>query len=190
MPVLTREQYEERLRAVRLLVTDVDGVLTGGGIVYGSDGWESKQFHVRDGSAMYMARDIGLHTAIITGRKSEPVARRFAELPTAAVRQGILDKVGACIEIENELGVTAEEVAFIGDDLLDLPLIERAAVGITVADGHGRLMPHVDWVTSAGGGEGALREVVDDIVDAKGLWDQVLGRYRARVENPGTEGQG
>ena len=159
---------------------DVDGVLTDGSIYYGDGEWEGKQFNVRDGSAMYIARSIGLRTAVITGRTSAAVTRRFRELPVAEVRQGTLGKLQACLEIQQKLGVEDLGVAYIGDDLLDLPLIEHAGVGIAVADSHELLKPQADWVTTAVGGAGALREVVDDIVTAWGMWDQVLADYRER----------
>lgn len=187
MPLLSQEQYEERLRGVRLLVLDVDGVLTGGEIIFIDDDREAKMFCVRDGSAVFIARLVGVKTAVITARRSKVVERRFTELPIDHLRQGEKNKLGACLDIQRIEGLADHEVAYIGDDLLDLPLLEHAGVGIAVADAHPRLLEHVDWVTKAPGGRGAVREVVDDIVGARGLWDEVLADYRDR-QHPRDEG--
>ncbi len=192
MPRLTRAEYEERLRDLRMLVLDVDGVLTDGGIVYIDADREAKKFCVRDGSALFIARLIGVKIAVITARRSEVVARRFTELPVDHLRQGEKNKVGACMEIQREEGIADEQVAYIGDDLIDLPLLEHVGVGITVADGHEKLLDSVDWVTRRSGGDGVAREVIDDIVDARGLWDEVLADYRRRQHvfaGPAKEGE-
>lgn len=193
MARLTREEYEERLRKIRLLIMDVDGVLTTGEILLVGEELEGKAFYVRDGSAMYIARLIGIETAAITGRTSAAVERRMSELPVGLVRQGAGDKVSACVEIQENLGVADEEVAFIADDLIDFPLLEHCGLSIAVADAHERLLDEVDWVTSKPGGKGAVREVVDDIVTARDLWDTVIDDYRrrqgGRKEAPVAEGQ-
>jgi 3-deoxy-D-manno-octulosonate 8-phosphate phosphatase (KDO 8-P phosphatase) len=187
MPLLSQEQYEERLRGIRLLVLDVDGVLTRGGIIFIDGDREAKEFYVRDGSAMFIAKLIGIKLAVITARHSKVVERRFTELPADYLSQGEKNKLGACKKIQLAEGIADTEVAYIGDDLLDLPLLEHAGVGIAVADAHPRLLGHVDWVTKAPGGRGAVREVVDDIVGARGLWDEVLADYRGR-QQPRDEG--
>ena len=180
MAYLGRADYEERLRDLRLLVLDVDGVLTGGEIVFIDDDREAKVFCVRDGSAMFIARLIGLKIAVITARRSKVVERRFNELPVDHLRQGEKNKVGACVDIQRREGIADHEVAYIGDDLIDLPVLEHAGIGIAVADGHAKLIEVADWVTSTPGGRGAVREVIDDIVAARGLWDDVLDDYRRR----------
>lgn len=177
---LTRERYLDRLRRVRLLAMDVDGVLSDGSIVYGDGDWEGKIFFVRDGSAIYMARQLEVRTAVITGRSSAAVARRIGELPFTELCQGVLDKRGTCLQIQEEYGIDDDEVAYIGDDLLDLAVMEHAGLGITVADAHPRVVERADWVTEARGGRGAVREVVDDIVTARGLWERILESYRIR----------
>jgi len=180
MALLSHQEYEERLRGIRLLVLDVDGVLTGGEIVFIDDDREAKMFCVRDGSAMFIAHLIDIKVAVITARRSKVVERRFTELPVDHLRQGEKNKVHACLEIQRQEGIADHEVAYIGDDLIDLPLLEHAGVGITVADGHPKLLQHVDWITKLPGGAGAVREVVDDIVGARGLWNEVLDDYRRR----------
>lgn len=180
MARLDRESYERRLRDVRLLVLDVDGVLTGGEIIFIDDDREAKIFCVRDGSAMFIADLIELKVAVITARISKVVERRFTELPVDYLRQGEKNKVGACLDIQRQENIADHEIAYIGDDLIDLPMLEHAGVGITVSDGHAKLIEVADWVTSSPGGCGAVREVVDDIVTARGLWDDVLDDYRRR----------
>lgn len=187
MARLSHQEYQERLRGIRLLVLDVDGVLTAGQIVYIDDDREAKSFCVRDGSAMYIADLLGVKIAVITARTSKVVQRRFSELPVDYLRQGEKDKVGACVEIQRQEDIANHEVAYIGDDLIDLPLLEHAGLGITVADGHEKLLDIVDWVTRAQGGHGAVREVVDDLVSARGLWDEVLADYRRRQHAPVDE---
>ena len=182
MARLDRGSYEERLRDLRLLVLDVDGVLTGGEIVFIDDDREAKMFCVRDGSAIFIARLIGLKIAIITARRSKVVERRFTELPVDYLRQGEKNKVGACLDIQRQENIAAHEIAYIGDDLIDLPMLEHAGIGIAVPDGHAKLIEVADWVTSTPGGRGAAREVVDDVVTARGLWDEVLDDYRRRQQ--------
>ena len=184
MARLDRDDYESRLRGVRLLVLDVDGVLTGGEIVFIDDDREAKMFCARDGSAMFIARLIGLKVAVITARSSKAVERRFTELPVDHLKQGEKNKVEACLDIQRQEGIADHEVAYIGDDLIDLPIVEHAGVGIAVADGHAKLIEVADWVTSTPGGRGAAREIVDDIVTARGLWDDVLDDYRRRQPAP------
>jgi 3-deoxy-D-manno-octulosonate 8-phosphate phosphatase (KDO 8-P phosphatase) len=167
-------------------------VLTDGGIIFIDDDRESKTFCVRDGSAMFIARLVGVKIAIITARTSKVVERRFTELPVDYLRQGEKNKVRACVEIQRQEGLADHEVAYIGDDLIDLPLLEHVGLGISVADGHSKLLDVVDWVTKQDGGHGAVREVVDDIVSARGLWDEVLSDYRRRQHAPagrGAEGE-
>lgn len=186
MARLDRDVYLERLTRIRLLVTDVDGVWTRGDIFYMDGDREAKSFYVRDGSAVYIARLIGVQTAVVTGRRSQAVARRMGELPVDEVRQGVLDKVGACAEIQRAREIEDDQVAYVGDDLLDLPLMEKVGLGIAVADAHERVLARADWVTGRAGGAGAVREVVDDMVDARGLWDEVLDDYRAKQSGAGA----
>lgn len=180
MSLLLRADYEQRLREISLLVTDVDGVLTDGQVHYTEGEAESKSFYVRDGSAVHIAALIQVPVVVITARSSAAVNRRFSELPVHALCQGVFDKVGACLEIQRSLGIADERVAYIGDDLVDLPLLQRVGLGIAVADAHPRIQQAVGWVTKQGGGRGAFREVVDDIVSARGLWDSVLSDYHTR----------
>jgi len=181
MATLTREQYEDRLSRIRLLVTDVDGVLTDGSIAYTGADTETKIFNVRDGSAVYIARVIGLPVLVVTARESAAVARRFSELPVLGLRQATFDKVSACAEAEAELRIDPALTLFLGDDLVDLPAMRRAGLGVAVADANRKVLAEADWVLSTPGGRGALRELMDDIVEARGLWEQVLDDYHHRA---------
>jgi 3-deoxy-D-manno-octulosonate 8-phosphate phosphatase (KDO 8-P phosphatase) len=184
--MLTRDEYEARLRALELIVTDVDGVLTDGAIVYTGADTESKIFNVKDGSAVYIARAIGIPVVVITARTSAAVERRFSELPVMRFHQGTFDKVAAQADAESELGIGPEVTAFLGDDLVDLAAMRRAGLGIAVADAHFRVREEADWVLDTAGGRGAFRELVDDIVTARGLWDTVIADYEARQARKGV----
>jgi 3-deoxy-D-manno-octulosonate 8-phosphate phosphatase (KDO 8-P phosphatase) len=186
MANLPRDEYEARLRGLKLVATDVDGVLTDGSIAYTGADLETKVFNVRDGSAVYIARAIGIPVVVVTARSSEAVARRFAELPVQALYQGTFDKVTACMQAESQLGIGAEEIAFLGDDLVDLPAIRRAGLGVAVADAHPQVRAAADWVLSTRGGRGAFRELIDDIVGARDLWDSVLADYEDRQARKGV----
>lgn len=175
--MIERAEYERRLRGVRLLVSDVDGVLTDGSVVYAERDSEAKVFQVRDGSGAHIARLVGLEVVMITARSSEAVARRFSELPVRELHQGVFDKLSVVERLQRELELEAEQVAYIGDDLVDLPSIRHVGVGIAVRDAHPKLLASADWRTRLRGGRGAFREVVDDFVEARGLWDTVLADY-------------
>lgn len=170
----------ERLRSLRVLITDVDGVLTRGDVVYTGDDSESKTFNVRDGSACHIAALIGLPVVVVTARSSAAVARRFRELPVLSLHQGVFDKLSVCLALQAELGVAASQMAYLGDDLVDLPSMRHCGLAIAAADAHPRILAEADWVTAARGGEGAFREVVDAVVEARDLWDTVVADYFRR----------
>jgi len=157
----------ERARRIRLLVLDVDGVLTDGRIYMGADGETLKVFHVRDGSGIVAAVRAGIAVAIISGRESAAVVRRAAELGIRHVRQGVHDKAAVLAELQRELGVAPAETACVGDDTPDLPMLRDAGLAVAVADAHPALAPRVHWTTSAAGGRGAVREVCDLLVTAR-----------------------
>ena len=183
MALISRSEYEARLRGVALLITDVDGVLTDGSITYTESETESKTFNVKDGSAVHIAKSIGLPVAVITARSSAAVARRFGELPILRLYQDTFDKVAACRELRAELGLEPGQLAYLGDDLVELPAMRDVGLGIAVADAHARVRAEAEWVLSTAGGRGALREVIDDIVEARDLWDVVLADYRSRADD-------
>jgi 3-deoxy-D-manno-octulosonate 8-phosphate phosphatase (KDO 8-P phosphatase) len=175
--VTPRAAVLARARRVALVVMDVDGVLTDGRMVLSEGGDELKAFHTRDGIAVELARRAGLRTAMITGENSAAAKARGAKLGVDAVRVGVRRK-GECVEaLRGELGVEANAVAFIGDDLLDLPALQTAGFAIAVADAVAEVKAAAHLVTRAAGGAGALREAVEFILRAQGAWSAVLAGF-------------
>lgn len=158
----------ERARRIRLLVLDVDGVLTDGRLYLSAGGEEIKVFHVRDGSGLVALQRAGVTVAIVSGRDSPAVTRRAAELGIRHVRQGVADKGSELDRLLGELGVAPEELACVGDDTPDAPMLRRAGLAIGVADAHPALLASAHWVTRAKGGRGAVREVCDLLLSARG----------------------
>mgnify|MGYP003397469130 CR=1 FL=1 len=152
---------------IRLLVLDVDGVLTDGRLLYDADGRESKSFHVRDGYGMQQAMAAGVTLAVISGRRSPAAAARLAELQVAHVFLGRNDKREVFEQLLTELGVPASDVASVGDDVTDLGIMALSGLGITVADAHPDVVRAADWVTAAAGGRGAVREICDLLVASR-----------------------
>ena len=157
----------DRARLIRLLVLDVDGVLTDGRLYISASGEEFKAFHVRDGAGVVAVQKAGVTVAIISGRDSGAVRRRAEELGIRHVRQGIADKAAALETLMHEVGVGAEEVACVGDDTPDIPMLRKAALAVAVADAHPAAKAAAHWVSSLGGGRGAVREVCDWLLDAR-----------------------
>lgn len=157
----------ERARNIRLLVLDVDGVLTDGRLYLSAAGEELKVFHVRDGSGLVAVQRAGITVAIISGRDSAAVTRRAAELGIRYVRQGVADKGAALDQLLDELGVGAVETACVGDDTPDVPMLRRAGLAIGVADAHPALLAAAHWVTHSNGGQGAVREACDLLLSAR-----------------------
>ncbi|MFO7930975.1 MAG: HAD-IIIA family hydrolase [Desulfosalsimonas sp.] len=162
------------LEQIRLLLFDADGVLTTGQIVYSSGGDESKSFDVRDGFGIRMLKEAGLMTGIITGRHSEALERRAGELKIDFCRFGARDKKALLEGILEQAGCSSQQTAFIGDDLIDIGIMKSVGVGIAVADAHEAVRQHACIVTSRPGGRGAVREVCERILKARGLWEDIL----------------
>ncbi len=160
----------ERCAAVALLVADVDGVLTEGGIVYGTDGLEMKRFHVRDGSGVKAWRDAGKRAAIITGRSSPVVELRAAELGISPVVQGVTDKLAAYRQLLHDLGLQPMQVCYVGDDLADLPPLRQSGLAVAVADACPEARAAAHYVTRAAGGRGAVREAIEMVLRCQGHW--------------------
>ncbi len=167
----------ERAKRVRLVIFDVDGVLTDGGLFLGDDGQEYKAFHSRDGHGMTMLRQSGVTLAIITGRRSEVVRIRMESLGIAHVYQGYRDKLPAYRDIKETLGLEDAAVAYVGDDVVDLPVMRQVGLAIAVADAHPLVAEHCHWQTGALGGRGAGREVCELIMRAQGTLDSMLQAY-------------
>lgn len=172
-----RTEFEEKLRKIRLVILDVDGALTDGRITFGTDGLEIKSFDVRDGHGIKIAKRSGLELAVITGRTSEVVARRAEELGISRVYQRAWDKKVVLEELLGELNLEGEQVAALGDDVVDIPLFRRVGIGFAVPEAPIEVRREAGFVTSHRGGWGAAREVIEMILKAQGKWDTALVRY-------------
>jgi 3-deoxy-D-manno-octulosonate 8-phosphate phosphatase (KDO 8-P phosphatase) len=164
----------ERCRRLRLILTDVDGVMTDGTLLLLPDGQEAKSFHVRDGLAIVLAHRAGLRTGLVSGRTSAVVDRRAAELKMSVVRQGIQDKGAAFQEILAQESLAANEVAYIGDDVVDLPVLQSVGLSAAPADAPLEVRAQAFMVMEARGGAGCLREFIEAILRARGDWERVL----------------
>jgi 3-deoxy-D-manno-octulosonate 8-phosphate phosphatase (KDO 8-P phosphatase) len=170
-------EIERRAARVRLLLMDCDGVLTDGRITLVGDGDEEKSFHTRDGHGLVLLHRAGLRSGIISGRTSTLVERRARELGMAYVKQGTWDKIKEFEEVLSEAGIEDEEVAFIGDDVTDIPLMRRAELAVAVSDAVEETRGAAHYVTALPGGFGAVREVCELILKAQGRWDDLMERY-------------
>lgn len=168
---------QEKLKAIKLLLLDVDGIMTDGRIIYSEDGGETKAFDVKDGHGLKMLQRTGIKVGIITGRQSGIVSRRARELGIELVYQNAKDKLLPFREILENLSLSASEVAYMGDDVVDLPILLRVGFSATVADAVDDVKPHVDYITQRSGGRGAVREVCDLILKQGGYWDAQTSRY-------------
>jgi 3-deoxy-D-manno-octulosonate 8-phosphate phosphatase (KDO 8-P phosphatase) len=162
---------------IKLIVFDVDGVLTDGGIYVDDRGTESKRFHVRDGFAIRAAMSLGLRIGVLTGRSTPAVALRMAELGVNLLIQGAHDKATAFETLCQQAGVETLEAAYVGDDLIDLPAMLRCGYPIAVADAVEDVRAEARYVTTYSGGAGAGREAIEHILRAQGRWDEVVERY-------------
>lgn len=167
----------DRLRQVRLLAMDVDGVLTDGRLYFQADGIEIKAFHTLDGHGIKLVQRAGIVVALITGRDSPMVSQRAAALGIKHVFQGAEKKLVVLRELCARLGLELEQVAYCGDDMPDVAAIRRAGVGISVPGAPAYIRDQADWVTGAVGGHGAVREICDTLLQAQGHWDAVLDTY-------------
>jgi len=167
-----------RCAAIDLLIVDVDGVLTDGGIIYGDDGAELKQFHVRDGSGLKIWQFVGKRSALITGRRSKVVEVRAAELGIDPVIQGAVEKMPAYRDLLRGGGWRPEQVCYIGDDLPDLPLLRHCGLAVAVADACPEVIADAHYVTRAAGGRGAVREAIELILRCQGHWQTIVERFR------------
>ena len=162
---------------IRLFLFDVDGVLTDGTVVMHNDGTESKGFHIRDGAAIVFAQRAGLPVGIISARSSGATAHRAAQLAVRIVEQGVKSKLTTFEQIARDAKVSDEEIAYMGDDLLDLPVLARVGLSAAPADAACEVRDRVDWVSSVGGGRGAARELIEFVLRAQQKWDDVLRQY-------------
>lgn len=169
----------ERCRALKLILSDVDGVMTDGSVLLLPDGREAKSFNIRDGLGIVMAHAAGLRTGLLSGRSSEVVERRAAELRMAVVRQGARDKGQALREILRSEGLSAEQVAYVGDDINDLPVLGQVGLSAAPADAAFEVRAQAFMVLSAAGGRGCLREFIDAILRARGDFERSAAAFGA-----------
>src|SRR5688500_443842 len=174
---LPLEEVRLRARRVRLLLLDVDGVLTDGTVDIDSQGGESKPFFIRDGLSLVWARREGLEVGLLSGRPSGANTRRAAELGIRILVQGGPDKRGGYDDILTSNGFTDEDVAYMGDDLVDLPVLGRAGLSAAPADAVDEVQARVHWISRAPAGRGAVRELVELVLQAQGRWDGLVDSY-------------
>lgn len=160
---------QEKAARIQLLILDVDGVLTDGNFCITPEGYEMKAFNTQDGLGIRRAQQADITVAIISGRSSEAVTQRMEELGVSYVYQNCKDKIATFEMLLESLQLTAEETAYIGDDLPDLPVMQRAAISIAVANAVETIKQHADWETTRSGGQGAVREACDWLLEAKHL---------------------
>lgn len=177
MQEVTDERLLEKIRRVKLLILDVDGVLTDGRIIMDDAGLESKAFDVRDGQGLKILMRFGIDVVLLTGRRSRVVEHRAADLGITEVHQGIWNKTDAFIEIIGRRNINSEETACVGDDVVDIPLFRRTGFSAAVADAVPEVRDLADYVTHHGGGRGAVREVCEVILRAQNRWADVAARY-------------
>ncbi len=178
MGVIDTQAYDplllERASRIRMLALDVDGILTDGQLYFDNRGNEMKSFSTRDGLGLRLLAEQGIETALITARTSEIVKARAANLKIRHVYQGSINKLAAFHDLLAATGLTPEQVCYAGDDWLDLPILERAGLAVTVADGDPVVKKRVHWVTDRAGGRGAVREICDLVLAAQGLDEAAL----------------
>lgn len=178
--VRKKNKVVELFKKVKLLILDVDGVLTGGEIIYDDTGREFKIFNVKDGLGIFLLSKAGIKTIILTAKDGEVVRRRAKDMKIEEVIGGILPKESNLIKIKEKYGVKEEEICFIGDDIIDLGVIKSVGVGVAVNDAPLIVKKAASYVTKKDGGQGAVREVVDLILKSQELEDKVL----AWLKNP------
>jgi 3-deoxy-D-manno-octulosonate 8-phosphate phosphatase (KDO 8-P phosphatase) len=174
---LAHANASARASAIRLMIFDVDGVLTDGSLQFGADGEMLKTFNVLDGMGLRQLQRSGVEIAIITARQSAIVTRRAADLGIEHLYQGAHDKLAALHVLLEKCGATADTCGYIGDDVIDLPVLTRVAFAASVPGGHAEVRKRVHYVTEAGGGRGAVREICDFILRAQGNYEAALAPY-------------
>lgn len=173
----TKKEIEKLAGNIKLLILDVDGVMTDGGIILDNEGNEFKAFHVRDGHGIKMLVNAGVHVAIVSGRQSKVVERRARELGISEIYQKCYEKTAAFDQIAQKYGVAGREVAYVGDDIVDIPVLKRAGLSIAVSDATDETKKFAAMITKNRGGRGAVREVCDLLLRAKGLWKTMTKEY-------------
>lgn len=167
----------EKAARIKIVIFDVDGVLTDGRLYLTEDGKEIKAFHSRDGHGMKMLQHSGVQIAVITGRDSPIVSHRMADLGVEHVYQGQREKLPAFIELMAKLGLAADQAAYVGDDVVDLPVMRRVGLAVATQDAHAFVKQHAHWQTPNRGGHGAARDVCELIMEGHGVLQKTLVKY-------------
>ena len=167
-------KVQKKAARIKLILLDVDGVLTDGGIIIDERGVETKRFDVRDGQGIVWLNRCGIKVGFITGRQSNSVRHRAKELGVAMVYQGVKNKVEIYDRIKQQTGLEDDQIAYMGDDISDLPLLRKVGLAITVRDSWSGLKPQVDYVTRNDGGRGAVREISELVLQVQGLWKKLV----------------
>ena len=170
-------RVRKKAKKIKLLLLDVDGVLTDGRIIIDSRGVETKQFDVRDGQGIALLIRSGVTVGFVTGRSSDSVRRRARELGVKVVYQGVQNKADIYDRIKRKTGLADEQIAYVGDDITDLPVLSRVGLAVAVRDSWPGVKPRVDYVTQAKGGRGAVRELSELLLKAQNTWHPVTERY-------------
>ena len=177
MEGVLKEEVVEKIRKIKLLILDVDGVLTDGGIFYNDEGGETKRFDVKDGHGIKLAIASGIDVALVSARESKAVQYRAENLGIKLVYQGIRDKVRAIEEIMEKKSLKPDEIAYVGDDLVDLKVIKRVGFSAAVQDASKDVLDRADYITVRPGGRGAVREVVEVLLKSQDKWDGAIRQY-------------
>lgn len=168
-----------RAQKIRLALFDVDGVLTDGRLIFTAEGEEIKAFHARDGHGLKLLMEAGVEVGVITARHSKAVTHRMHNLGIPHVFQGQQDKRTAYLALLEHLGLQDTQVAYMGDDVIDLPILTRVGLAATVQDAPSQVKRHCHWIAEHPGGQGAVRDLCELILAAQGAWDRLLERYLA-----------
>lgn len=167
----------KKAETIRLLILDVDGVLSDNKLIYGDDGMEYKAFFTRDGHGMVMLQKSGIEIGIITGRNSPLTSKRMQDLKVKHLYQGVPDKLPTFLKLVESLGLRFSEIAYVGDDILDLPILTRVGLAVCPADADAEVKPRVDYISQFNGGQGCVREICELILKAQGLWQAHMDFY-------------
>ena len=172
-----KKNLKEKLKKIKLLMLDVDGIMTDGRIIMNDEGCETKHFNVRDGHGLKILQRFNIKVAIITGRQSKVVSHRARDLDITDVYQKVYNKKEVFEKILKKYKLSPEETAFMGDDIVDIPVLNRVGFSATVADASDVVKKQVDYITGHKGGKGAVREVCEMILQAQGKWAEIAARY-------------
>ena len=168
---------ETKIKALKLVIFDVDGVLTDGTLIFGNDGQEYKMFNTQDGHGIKMLRETGVEVAVITARQSKLVQDRMKQLGVVHLFQGEPNKRIAYDALKQKLQLEDKQIAYVGDDLLDLPIMRQVGLAIAVDNAHPIIKQYAHWITPRSGGHGAARDVCDKVMEVQGTLEGLLQRY-------------